>query len=63
MVALCLETKDNPPSSQCDQKMSWTIQNKQPSDPKTNLYCGTNKTFLGSLCLTAYLLCHIQKQQ
>lgn len=48
MVALCFETKDNPRSSQCNQQMSWTIQNKQLSYPKTIFYCGMNKTFLGS---------------
>lgn len=63
MVALCLETKDNPHSSQCEQQVSWTIQNKEPSDPETILYCGMKKTFLGSMCPTAYPLCNIQKQQ
>lgn len=42
MVALCLETKDNPHSSQSNQQMSWTIQNKQASYPETIFY---NKLF------------------
>lgn len=42
MVALCPETEDNPHTSQCDQQLCWTIQNKQTPDPKTILYCGMN---------------------